>query len=211
MKRACLAMLLYALPLAAADSAVIYYSKYFKGSVPEFVAITLDRAGQVTYKEAADDDRPLNLQLAPEQTSEIFALADKLGHFSHALESPLKVAHMGFKTFRWEEGAAKSEVKFNFSEDADARTLTDWFERITETEQHYYNLERTVKFDKLGVNQVLLQLQITFERKRLVGEAQFLPLLDRVSRNESFMHIARERASGLAEAFRNPAPTKGEK
>jgi hypothetical protein len=31
---------------------------------------------------------------------------------------------------------------------------------------------------------------------------QFLPMLDRVVRNESFLHIARDRAAGLAEGIR---------
>jgi len=41
---------------------------------------------------------------------------------------------MGMKTYRFENGSEKHEVKFNFSEDADARLLQDWFERIAETE-----------------------------------------------------------------------------
>ncbi len=76
---------------------------------------------------------------------------------------------MGLKTFRFEDGAEKHEVQFNYSQDADAQALLDWFERITETEQHFINLDRTVHYDKLGVNDVLLQLQITWDHKRLVA------------------------------------------
>ena len=76
-------------------------------------------------------------------------------------------------------------------------------ERISSSEQHYIDLDRAIHFDKLGVNQSLLQLQITWERKRLVAPQQFLPLLDRVIKNESFLHMARERAATLADAFRN--------
>ena len=84
--------------------------------------------------------------------------------------------------------------------------MLDWFERITETEGHLVNLDRTVHFDKLGVNDVLLQLQITWDHKRLVAPEQFLPLLDRIVKNESFLHIARERAAGLAEDIRRITP-----
>jgi hypothetical protein len=191
----------------------ISYSKFFKGSVPEYVSITVAKSGDVTYKEAPDDDQPIKFQLSPEQTSEIFGLANKLDNFGRPLESPAKVANMGLKTFRFEDGAATKEVKFNYSEDADARLLADWFERITETEQDFIGLERAVKFDRLGVNKALLQLQLSHERKRLVGPQQFLPLLDRISKNESFMHMSRERAASLAEAFRSPqkVDAKGEK
>jgi hypothetical protein len=187
------------------------YTKFFKGSVPEYVAITIEKSGQVTYKEAADDERPIRFQLPSDQVSELFALAGKLDHFTRPLESPVKVAHMGIKTFRIEDGATKGEVKFNYSDDPDARELADRFERITETEQNFINLERTVKFDKLGVNQALLQVQITYEKKRLIAPEQFLPLLDRVIKNESFMHMSRERASSLADLFRNPASATAEK
>jgi len=51
-------------------------------------------------------------------------------------------------------------------------------------------------------------LQITYEHKRLVAPEQFLPLLDRIAKNESFLHIARERAAGLGESIRKPPPEK---
>ena len=188
--------------LAAADPPRLFFSKSFPGSVPAYVEIALDRSGDATYREAADDDQPLKFQIAEADTSAIFALADKLGHFNHPLESPLKVAFMGTKTFRFEAGPEKQEVKFNYSEDLDAQALLDWFERISETEQHVINLERTVKYDKLGVNEALLLVQISFEHKRLVAPQQLLPLLDRVVKNESYMHMARERAAGLAQAIR---------
>jgi hypothetical protein len=109
---------------------------------------------------------------------------------------------MGLKTFAFEDGGEKHEIQFNYSQDLTAQALQDWFERITETESHFVNLDRTVHYDKLGVNEVLLQLQITWERKRLVAPEQFLPLLDRVAKNESFLHIARERAAELVDAIR---------
>ncbi len=36
----------------------------------------------------------------------MFSLADKLEHFAHPLESHLKVANMGMKTFRYEADGA---------------------------------------------------------------------------------------------------------
>jgi hypothetical protein len=189
----------------------LFYSKYFKGSVPEFVAITIERNGQMTYQEAKDDDSPVKLQLPEADVQIFFSLADKLDRFQHPLESGLKVANMGLKTFRFEDGNEKHEIQFNYSLDVDAQALLDCFERVTETEGHLANLDRTVHYDRLGVNEVLLQLQVTYEHRRLVAPEQFLPLLDRIIKNESFMHIARERASGLAEAIRKPTPPPQEK
>jgi hypothetical protein len=72
-------------------------------------------------------------------------------------------------------------------------------------------LERTARYDKLGVNDALLVLDISMEHKRVVAAQQFLPLLDRIAKNDSYLHIARERASALAEAIRKPPPAPQEK
>jgi len=188
--------------LSAADTPRLLYSKSFPGSVPAYIGIVLEQNGAGEYREAADDDNPLKFQLTEAETGEIFALAAKLDYFTHPLESSLKVAFMGMKTFQWEQGAKKNEVKFNYSEDVSARAIADWFERISESEFHYINLERAAKYDKLGVLKALLQLESSMDRKRLVATKQYLPLLDRIIKNETYMHAARARASGIAESIR---------
>jgi hypothetical protein len=199
---------LLAIPLLAADSeqAKILYSKTFPGSKPEFVAIVLEKTGRVEYKEAPDDEHPVQFQLNPDETNAIFGLAEKLAYFKRPLESGLKVANMGMKSFRFENGNERNEAKFNYTQDLDAQALSDWFERMTETQQHLAALERTVRFDKLGVNTALLQLQASLERNRVVAPVQFLKLLDRVAKNDSYLHMARERAAGMAKLIRDGKP-----
>jgi hypothetical protein len=197
-----------ALALSATLSAApqLFYSKYFKGSSPEYAAITVQRDGQATYQEAKDDDNPIKLQLDRASVDEMFGLTEKLDRFQHPLESGLKIANLGQKTFRFTDGGEQHEIQFNYSEDVSAQALLDRFERITETEQHFANLDRTAHFDKLGVNDVLLQMEITWDHNRLVAPEQFLPLLDRIAKNESYLHISRERAAAMADAIRKPQP-----
>jgi hypothetical protein len=187
----------------------IYYSKSFPGSLPPFMAIVLERSGAGEYKEAPDDENPVKFQLKASEAGEIFALSEKLGRFTRPLESAHKVAQMGMKTFRWEDGATRNEVKFNYSDDLDARLLADWFERISESAQHLINLERAARFDKLGVNRALLLLEAAADRKRLVAMEQYLPMLDRISNNESYLHMARQRAARLASWIRQPPAEAG--
>jgi hypothetical protein len=156
--------------------------------------------------EDPNDDQPLKFKLSEAETAELFGLAGKLDYFKRPLESGLKVANMGVKTFRYENGAEKNEQKFNYATDENARLLLDWFERMVETEQHFINLERTVRFDRIGVNQALLDMAVSYEHKRLVAPEQFLPLLDRIAKNDAFVHIARERAASLADTFRALRP-----
>ena len=181
----------------------LIYTKTFPGSVPAYVGIQLDRDGKCEYRDIPDDDRPLKFQLTEADVNAIFALVEKLDRLNRPLESPLKVAFMGMKTFRFEDGSEKNEVKFNFSEDLDAKQLADWFERINESEQLLFVLERAAKYDKLGVNKAILQLEAAMDRRRVIAPEQMLPLLDRVSKNEGYVNMARQRAAAIAEAIRS--------
>jgi len=192
----------FSLAAASPDAPRLTYSKSFPGSTPPWVEITVEKAGAGLYKEDPKDEDPLKFQLTGAESSQLFGLVDKLDHFSRPLESGLKVANMGMKTFRYEADGRSDEVKFNYSEDMDARTLSDLFERIAETERGLIELETAVRFDKLGVQQAILRIEILRDQKRLVAPDQFLPMLDRIVKNESFLHIARDRAAALAEWIR---------
>ena len=186
---------------AAADVPRISYTKIFPGSEPAYMATTIDRNGAVTYRETKDEE-PEMFQMEADAVKAIFDLAEKLDHFKKPLESGLKVAKTGDKTFRWENGAEASETKFNYSLDENAKTLQDWFERISESERALMLLRRNIRFDKLGVNDAVLRIDAVWTQKRLVGREQFLPLLDRVAKNETFINLARERAARLATTMR---------
>ena len=71
---------------------------------------------------------------------------------------------------------------------------------------YFIDLERAAKYDKLGVNSALLKLEAAWDRHRLVALPLFLPLLDRVDKNDAYLNMARERAARLAALFRNPPP-----
>ena len=179
----------------------IVYTKVFPGSEPAYTKIVIERDGAATYQEAADED-PEKFKLDAPSTEAIFALAGKLDRFGRKLESDLKVAKIGEKTYRFEDGPATTEVKYNFSTDLDAQALQDWFERIAQSERTLIDLRRTARFDRLGVHEVLVRLEELWKKKRLVAPDQFLIQLDRVSKNEVYMNMARERATVLAEEFR---------
>ena len=199
-------ILLFASLLHAGDGPRLVYIRSFPGSAPAYLQVNLDKAGNAEYREAEDDDLPIKYQLAPADTQAVFDIAQKLDYFKHPLESPIKVAFMGMKTFRYENGDQKSEAKFNFSEDPNARDLQDWFEKMAESAQHRIDLDRAAKYDKLGVVKALMLLESAMERKRLVGLDQYLPTLDRIAKNETYMHTARVRAAEISEAIRNPKP-----
>jgi hypothetical protein len=186
---------------AADHSPRIVFTRSFPGSMPPYFEISIERSGEASYKESADDEAE-TFKLNTGSTAAIFDLAAKLEYFKRPVESGLKVANMGVKTFRWEDGAETNQVKFNYSMDENARLLHDWFERIGESERTFAILRRAARHDRLGVNDAVVSVQSLWEHGRLASPEQFLPLLDQIAGNEVYMNIARERAAGIADAIR---------
>ena len=196
----CAAVGLYAAPPK------LSYTRAFPGSVPEYFCVTIARSGALEYKESPNDDQPLKVQLQDTDTAPLFELAERLDYFKMPLESGLKVANTGKKTFRYEnETGVPAEVTFNYSLNQDAQALLARLEQIASTEQAFEELDHTVHFDKLGVNDALAQIESLWLHKQLVAPQQFLPLLTRIATHESFMHLVRERAARLKDEFSAPA------
>ncbi len=199
------ALLLLLTVCAYAAPARILFTKSFPGSAPPFVYVSVDRTGALQYKEAIRDDQPVSAQLGESDTTQLFALADKLNHFGQPLESGLKVANTGKKTFRYEDESGKAtEALFNYSTNVDAQQLLDRLENIAQSERAYLTLDSTVHFDKLGVNDALAEIESLWLRKQLAAPAQFIPLLTRITSHESFMHLVRDRAARLKDQFQGP-------
>lgn len=190
--------------LFAQDADRLVFSKSFPGSSPAFYEIRLTPSGDAEFRDNPDEDLPLKLKLREADCRAIFAIAAKLDYFKNPLESGLPVARMGEKMFRWEKGKESREQKFNYSLDTDAQALQDWVERIAESALLYYDLERTAKYDRLGVNKTLLHLETAWDKHRLVAHDKFLPLLKRVAGNDSYLNMARERAAKLVLYFSDP-------
>ena len=186
----------------ASDSPRISFSKSFPGSVPAYFAVTVESTGATSYNESEDADNAEKIQLESGLVTEMFELADRLEHFKKPVESGLKVANMGEKTLRWEAGGDRSQTKFNYSTNEDAKLLSDRFERIAESTRTLLELRRAARHDRLGVNASVLKIQSMWNNKRLVGIAQFLPLLEQVANDEAYIHMARERAAQVADAIR---------
>lgn len=195
-------VLLLALGAAAqAPAERITYTKEFPGSNPEFQTISLLATGDASYKEAKDEPDPVNFQLPEKFTAQIFALAKDLNYFREPLESGLKIAKMGEKTFRF-EGSETHTQTFNYTIDPNAQKLLDLFEKIAESQRLFLRLEYTLKFDRLGINDALLAIDAARGRDRLIGADHMLPLLDQIVNSKRFMNISRNRADGIARALR---------
>jgi hypothetical protein len=198
--------LLFSLCAFAGEPRLIF-TKSFPGSTPEYVYIGVDKTGGLEYRESPTDDQPLKAKLTESEVNALFALAEKLDFFKTPLESGLKVANTGKKTFRYEpESGPATESTFNYSTMIPAQQLLDRFEQLSSTEQAYIKLDRAVHFDKLGINDALAEIESLWLHKQLAAPAQFVPLLNRIATHDSFMHLVRERSARLKDQFTGTVP-----
>jgi hypothetical protein len=193
---------LLTIPLAASDA--IFFSRTFPGSGPPYFEVRVDTEGHGSYKESHDEE-PLEFTLSNETREWLFSKAAALDHFKGKLASKRKVAFTGDKVLRFESnGATQGEAKFSYTEDETASELVTWFVRVSETERYYIDLERALQFDRLGVNDALLNLHTAYDNGRIVAPEQFLPILRKVVDQQKIMHVARSRASALIERITAP-------
>ena len=197
-------------PQSPSVAAKLTYSRTFRGSTPEYLAISVDSKGSGTYEghklDEAQIQGPRTFQLSAGTTARIFALAGQLHNFqSLELESHKKVANLGEKTFSYQDGQDVNRVTFNYTENRIARQLVDVFEAFGTVEQHVAALEFEMKYDPLALSQELLQIQIELNEKSLIDPEVLLPTLEKIAHGSRFLHLAQTRAQQIMESVQ-PSP-----
>ncbi|MDE3169972.1 MAG: hypothetical protein KGL75_07510 [Acidobacteriota bacterium] len=191
----------------SAAGATITFRKVFKSSYPEFVEIKIPESGACTaeIRQLSDDPNPQTFQLSPSVVQRVFDLAGELHDFNGVnLEIHRRIANLGEKTFVYQNGAQVYQTTFNYSTNPSAEQLVDLFENLTREQIDISDLQRTMRYDHLGVNDVLLRIEKDYDEKSLPDPQALLPALDQLAANNTFVDIARDRARTLAGRIRTP-------
>jgi hypothetical protein len=189
-----------------AGLATITFRKVFKSSYPEFVEIKVDESGSGTYdiRQLSDDPSPQPMKVDPAIARKIFDLAGKLHNFDGIdLEMHRRIANLGEKTFSYQNGSEMHSVNFNYTTDRFAGQLLDIFDGLSRQLTDVSDLIRTMRYDRLGVNDVLLQIEKDYDHKLLPQPEALLPSLDKLAADSHYLDIARERARNLASRIRS--------
>jgi hypothetical protein len=193
--------------LAVSADPVFIYKRVFKESVPEYIEIRIpENSGNPTFEIRQLDEEPgaTPFEVSPSLRSKIFSLIGQLNHFKGVdLDVHRKIAYLGEKTFRWENGAESSEVKFNYTLNAPAMQLLQICEGLARQQELIELLQRRMKYDRLGVNDALMQFESDWNKGILPEPQRALPLLDQIAGDSRFVDIARQRARALAERIRH--------
>jgi hypothetical protein len=190
---------------ASPDGATVTYRRVFKGSTPEFIEVKISD-GKCTFdiRQLDDEADPEAFEVGADVRKKVFDLAADLKNFvGPSLDIQKKIANLGEKTFRYENGAETHETTFNYTVNASATQLMQIFEGLARQQQDLVLLQRQAKFDRLGVNDALMQFETDMDHRLLPEPERLLPVLDQIAGDPHFVEIARSRARALAERIRN--------
>jgi hypothetical protein len=208
----CLSVLAGAALLASAAAAAnpggatITYRRVFKGSVPEFIEVKVHEQDKATFdiRQLDEDADPQPFEVGAPVQKKIFELAGELKNFAvPSLDIQKKIANLGEKTFRYENGADVHETSFNYTINPSATQLMQIFEGLARQQQDLVLLQQRAKFDRLGINDALMQFEADMDHRLLPEPEHMLPVLDQIAGDPHFVEIARSRARALAERIRN--------
>ena len=189
-----------------AAGAKISFKRFFQGSSPELIEITLrDDSDTATYEIRQLDEDPgaLPFEVSAALRAKIFALAGELHNFQgQDLDVHRKIANLGEKTFRWQQGSISQETKFNYTLNSAATRLLQIFEGLARQQEHFALLSRRIRYDRLGINDALLQFESDLNRGLMPEPQRLVPLLEQIASDTKFVEIARQRARTLADRLR---------
>ncbi|MBZ5662803.1 MAG: hypothetical protein LAO08_20575 [Acidobacteriia bacterium] len=191
---------------AAPGPVTIYYRRVFKGSTPEFIEIKITEPGKATFeiRQLEEDPDAEPFEVGAPVRQKILELAAGLNNFDIAsLDIHKKIANLGEKTFRYEHDGEVHQTTFNYTLSAPANQLMQIFEGLARQQSDLTLLVRNVKYDRLGVNDALMQFESDMDHRLLPEPERFLSVLDQIAGDSHFVDIARTRARAIAENIRN--------
>ena len=188
------------------DGATITYRRVFKGSTPEFIEVKISEQGKATFdiRQLDEDADPEAFEVGADVRKKIFELAAELKISpSPSLDIQKKIANLGQKTFRYENGAEVHETTFNYTLNPSATSSCRFSRAWPASSRTWSYCSASAKFDRLGVNDALMQFETDMEHRLLPEPERLLPVLDQIAADSHFVEIARSRARALAERIRN--------
>jgi hypothetical protein len=173
--------------------------------VPHY-EIDVDADGHAIYKSSGKPDAQSgevetlnkNFNLSPATRTRIFELAKQADYFNRSFDyTKNKVAFTGKKTLSYSDKTRNGSTTFNWSENKPITELAGIFQGISATLEAEPRLRRLRRFDKLGLNAELAQLEQLANSGFLAEIGLIGDCLREIANDSAVMGMARKRAEHL--------------
>jgi hypothetical protein len=138
----------------------------------------------------------------------IFDLTQKLNYFQGDFASRMKnIAQTGKKTLHYQSPQAQNSTTYNWSQNTDVEELTRLFTAIATTIDFGRKLAFQYRFDKLGMDKLLKELEAQQASHGVEELAIISPMLRKIANDPNLMNISRQSAERLLRSLNQPAAT----
>jgi hypothetical protein len=188
------------------DTSSLTYRRIFKSSYPEFVEISINEDGSGTFdiRQLDDTANAQPMQIGSPLVHKMFELADSLHDFQGVdLDVHRRIADLGQKTFIYKKGSEVHQVGFNYTLNGSAQQLLAIFDGLQRQELDVSDMERAMRYDHLGIADVIARVQSDVKNKLIPEPDTLLPALDEIGQNTELMDMSRQRARAIAEEIRS--------
>ena len=111
-----------------------------------------------------------------------------------------KIAQTGAKTLRYEFNGSSSECHYNYSDEERVNAATTAFEAVGETMQFGDRLSAKLRFDRLGLDVEMDNLQSALSDGRALMVENIAPVLQSIQNDERVMDRVRRKAARVLES-----------
>jgi hypothetical protein len=188
---------------------------------PHRYVISVDSSGNTSYQSwtadpaaaqsVAGDAYQWKFTMSAAARDRIFALARQLRYFDGDFEyHKHRVAFTGEKTLAYADPDRQDETRYNWSENPGINELTALFQGMSATIESGRRLERRHRFDHLGLDQELKNLELLVTEHQATELQLITPILERVAGDPAVLNIARQRARHILQVAGAPPSTGAE-
>lgn len=217
------AALLFAFALHAQQSSdqqqnplipTITFDRLWEAATPQDFTISVQSSGSARYRSRnptapapppnsgidnarLDPDYSLEFTMSPATRGRIFKLAQQANYFNGNFDFKKPVANTGTKTLTYADPARHFQTSYNWSTDKAIDELTHIFQSISNTVEHGRKLQFLRRYDKLGLEAELKNMEEESENHELAEMELIAPILQKLADDPAVLHIAQQRARHL--------------
>ena len=201
-------------PAAPAQPSVTFDFEWSQGIPWQTYSITVRADGNTHFQgtpapdEAGGDTDPFqqDFTMSEVNRSKIFDLAKKLNYFQSDFDSHLKrIAQTGSKTLAYTSATAHGSTTYNWSPNTDVQELTRLFLAIANTLDYGRKLSFQYRFDKLGMEARLKELENMRADHHVEELNAIAPILRKIADDPDMMHISRQAAQQVLRSMNGPS------
>ena len=189
----------------SASPAAVTFTLNFPHSDPENYSIAVDGAGHARYEctgSVAPDSEPdtyrSQFEVSAETREKIFAWAKQARYFAGNVDSGNRnLAFTGTKILSFDDAQHHNTARYDYSNLAPVRQLTDLFQGMAATLDYGRKLAYYHRYQKLALDEVLKNMEAQAKNNELNEMQSVAPVLQEIIDDNSVMNVTRARAMEL--------------